>query len=81
LISSACLVSLSKIIFLNGVRIFSRSSKLHIWKTKTCFLQMVPNCENWWGGLYATMKHSTTKCWTCENLLWIVAQINKLFIS
>jgi hypothetical protein len=37
LISSTCLVSLSKIIFLNGMRIFSRSSKLHIWKTRTFF--------------------------------------------
>jgi len=50
-------------------------------KLEHFFLQMVPNCENWWGGLYATTKHSTTKCWTCENLLWIVVQINKLFIS
>lgn len=78
---STYLVSFSKTMSLNGNEICSSSSKIHVWKIKEVFWQMVPNHEKMKGSLYAITKHSIVNYWMCGALLWTTIQVNELLTS
>ncbi len=48
-----------------GRKLCLRLCKLHFWRDGTSILQTIQNYEEWWGGIYAIAKHTTTNHQMC----------------
>jgi hypothetical protein len=76
LTSLTCLVYFKGSYLWMGRKLCSRPSKLHFWRVGASILQAIQNYKEWWGGLHAIAKHTTTNHQICRGLLWTPIEAN-----